>query len=114
MKRIIVLSSLVLLIMNLLCGLILSFYGGFSVAVSSIVIVVTALLLFLTDTLNLKDGFKIPLMLIFILAGFLEFILSLIAPNRIADNWWLIVVFCLLALEAILLIITNTVSNKIK
>ncbi len=114
MKKIIIFSCIVLLIANLLFGAILSFYGEFNVAISSVVIVVTGLLLYLTDIIRLKDGYKISLMLIFAVGGLLEFVLSLIAPNRLIDNWWLILVIGLMAAEAILLIITNTVSNKIK
>lgn len=114
MKKVIILSCMVLLIANLLFGAILSFYGEFNVAISSVVIVVTGLLLYLTDIIRLKDGYKISLMLIFAVGGLLEFVLSLIAPNRLTDNWWLILVIGLMAAEAILLIITNTVSNKIK
>jgi len=114
MKKVIILSCMVLLIANLLFGAILSFYGEFNVAISSVVIVVTGLLLYLTDIIRLKDGYKISLMLIFAVGGLLEFVLSLIAPNRLIDNWWLILVIGLMAAEAILLIITNTVSNKIK
>lgn len=114
MKKIIIFSCIVLLIANLLFGAILSFYGEFNVAISSVVIVVTGLLLYLTDIIRLKDGYKISLMLIFAVGGLLEFVLSLIAPNRLIDNWWLILVIGLMVAEAILLIITNTVSNKIK
>ena len=114
MKRIIILSTIVLLVMNLLFGAILSFYSGFNVAISSSVIAVTGLLLYLTDTIHLKDGYKISLLLIFGIGGLLEYVLSLVAPNRLTDNWWLILVIGLMAAEAIFLIITNTVSNKIK
>ena len=114
MKRIIILSCTVLLIANLLCGAILSFYSGCSVAVSCAVIVVTGILLYLTDTINLKDGYKFSLMLLFTIAGALEFIFSLIAPNRITNNWWLILVIALMSAEVIMLIITNSVSNKFK
>lgn len=114
MKKVIILSCMVLLIANLLFGAILSFYGEFNVAISSVVIVVTGLLIYLTDIIRLKNGYKISLMLIFAVGGLLEFVLSLIAPNRLTDNWWLILVIGLMAAEAILLIITNTVSNKIK
>ena len=114
MKKIIILSCTILLIANLLFGAILSSYGRCNVALSSSVILVTGILLFLTDTINLEDGYKVSLMLLFAIVGVLEFILSLIAPNRFTDNWWLILVIGLMAAEAILLIITNTVSNKIK
>lgn len=114
MKRVIILSSGVLLIVNLLFWAILSFYGGYNAAISSAVIVVTGLLLYLTDCINLRDGYKVSLLLIFSVIGLIEFILSLIAPNRLTDNWWLILVIGLMAAETILLIITNTVSNTVK
>ena len=114
MKKIILLSCIVLLVANLSFGAVLSFYGGFNMAVSSVVIICTGLLLYITDTINLKDGYKISLMLLFAISGFLEFVLSLIAPNRLNDNWWLILVIFLMTIEIILLVITNTISNKIK
>jgi hypothetical protein len=114
MKKIIILSSIVLLVANLLFGLILSFYGGCNVAMSSFVIVGTGLLLYLIHSINLKDGYKVSLTFLFTIVGCLEFVLSLIAPNRFTDNWWLIIVIMIMAFEAIMLIVTNTVSNKIK
>lgn len=108
------LSCAVLLTTNLLCGAILSSYGGCNLALSSAVIIVSAVLLYLVDAINIKDGYKVSLMLLFITIGFLEFILSLMAPNHVADNWWLIVVIALMAIQAITLIITRSVSNRLK
>lgn len=114
MKRIIILSSVVLFVANLLFGLILSFYGWYNVGMSSLVIVGTGILLYLTDTINLKDGYKVSLTLLFAVAGGIGFILSLVAPNRFTDNWWLIIIILLMAVEAIMLIITNTITNKLR
>ncbi|MGM9686117.1 MAG: hypothetical protein ACI3YF_00155 [Prevotella sp.] len=114
MKKIIIMSCMVLLIVNLLFGTILSFYSFYNVTLSCAVIVVTGILLYLTDIIQLKDGYKVSLMLLFAITGVLEFVISLIAPNRITDNWWLILLIALMAIEVITLIITNTVSKKIK
>lgn len=114
MKKIIILSSIILLVANLLFGAILSFYGGYNVVLSSIVIVATGILLYLADTIHLKDGYKISLMLLFSIAGALELILSLFAPNRVVDNWWLILVIIMITVEVLLLIITNVISHKVK
>ena len=99
--------------MNLLFGAILSSYNAFNIIVSSIVIMATGVLLYVADIIHLKDGFKVSLMLLFSMGGAIEFILSLIAPNHFTDNWWLILVIGLMAAEIILMIITNTISNKI-
>ena len=114
MTKVIILSCIVLLVVNLLLGAILSFYGGCSVALSSAVIVATGILLYLTDIINLKDGYKVSLLLLFTIIGALEFILSLIAPNHITDNWWLVLGIAMIAVEVIMLIIANTISNRIK
>lgn len=114
MKRIIFLSSAVLLAMNLMFWFILSSYANFNVAVSSAVIVCTGLLLYLTDTICLKDGFKASLLPLFAVGGIIEFALSLFAPNRFEDNWWLLVVIGMMAMETVLLIVMNTVSNRLK
>lgn len=112
MKKIIILSCAILLVANLLFGAILSFYGWCNVALSSAVIAITGLLLYLTDIIHLKDAFKVSLMVLFLIAGAIEFMLSLIASNRFADNWWLILVIFLMAVEVIVLIITNAISKK--
>ena len=114
MKKIIILSSIVLLVANLLFGAILSFYDIFNVLISSLVIVVTGILLYLTDCIHLKDGYKVSLFLLFVITGALEFIISLIAPNLVVDNWWLLLIITLIAVEMIMLIVTNTISNKNK
>ena len=100
--------------MNILFGAALSFYSFFNVAISSLVLVLTGLLLYLINTIKLKDAYKISLMLTFSLTGFLKYVLSVLAPHRIADNWWLIFVSGIMAMEIILLIVTNIVSNKVK
>ena len=99
--------------MNLLFGVILSSYDIFNIVVSSTVIVATGVLLYVADSIHLKDGFKVSLMLLFAMVGVIEFILSLIATNHFTDNWWLILAIGLMAAEIILLIITNSISNKI-
>lgn len=114
MKKVIILTCAVLLTANLLCGAILSSYNGCNLALSSAVIIVSAVLLYLVDSISIKDGYKVSLMLLFITIGLLEFILSLMAPNQVADNWWLIVVITLMAIQAITLIITRSISSKLK
>ena len=100
--------------MNLLLGTIFSSYGNINLAISSAVVVITGLLLYLADMIFLRDGYRVSLMLIFLVGGLLEFILSLIAPNRLVDNWWLMLIIILMGSKSILLIVTNTVSKNIR
>ena len=114
MKRIILLSSIVLLLTNFIFWVILSYYEDYNAVASSIVIVTTGSLLYVTDIINLKNGYRISFLLLFSIIGIIEFVLSLVAPNRFEDNWWLIIIVCLMSFEIILLIVTNTISSKIK
>lgn len=114
MKRIILLSSIILITANVLIGAILSSYHTFNIVLSSVVIASTGALLYLTNCICLKDGFKVSLMLLFSIGGMFKFVFSLVAPDRCTNNWWLILVCALMAIEAILLIVTNTVSKLIK
>lgn len=113
MKHIILLSSSILFIVNLLFGAILSSYGAFNIIISSIVILTTGVLLYVTDSIRLKDGFKVSLMLLFSMGGVIEFILSLVAPNRLTDNWEVIIILLFITFEAIMLIVTNTITHKV-
>ena len=101
-----------LLVMNLLSWIVLSFYGGYNHVISSLIIIITGAILYIIDSIYLKDAFKVSLNILFVFIGAIEFILSLIAPNRITDNWWLIIIILLIAVEAILLIVTNIISHK--
>ena len=113
MKRIIIISGIVLLTVNILFGLILSFFDNFNACVSSAVIIVTTLLLLLTNAICLKNGYKVSLFCLFSVLGIVEYALSLFAPNKFADNLWLIIVIVLIAIETILLLMTNTISKRI-
>ena len=113
MKQFVIISGAILLTVNLLLGLILSSFDIFNVCVSSAVIVVTTGLLYLINAMRMKDGYKVSLFLLLSLFGMVEYGLSLFAPSQFTDNWWLIVIILLTAMEAILLFITHKVSVNI-
>lgn len=102
-------------ILNLLIGLIVSAYGGVNIAVTTVVIILTTLILLgINGSMGLKDGFKVSLDFIIPLIGIIEYFFALFMPNRFNDNWCLIIILILLAFEALILIVTKSISNKIK
>lgn len=113
MKKLILIIGLILLIANGLFGLILSVYPSFNFCVTSGVIVATTALLYVMRCINLRDAFYISLSLLFVLFGFIEFVLGLFAQDTVKDNWYLIIIILLCMFEAILLAITHRVSDKI-
>mgnify|MGYP007032552624 CR=1 FL=1 len=113
MKKIILFSGMILLVMNLLFGAVLSIYESFNITISSGVIAINTVVLYLTNCIQLKDGFKIPLSLLFSLLGIVGYLFSLFASRLFENNWYLLLTILLLGFEAIVLFITYVVSNKI-
>lgn len=111
MKNITLITGLILLLTNILIGLVLSAYQPFNIVVSSIVIIATTALIYSMRCMTLKDAFYISLTGIFGIVGIIAFVLGLFAPQRFADNWYLIVIFLLIAFEAIMLLIAHKTSK---
>jgi tellurite resistance protein TehA-like permease len=113
MKTVILITGLILFITNLLFSSIIHVYPIFNVGLNCGVIVVTTLLLYIVNHIRLKDGFRTSLFMLFCIFGLVEFILGLIAPQHYKGNWYLIVIIFIVAVESIILVITNIVSKKI-
>ena len=102
-------------ILNLLIGLIVSAYGGVNIAVTTMIIILTTVIILgVNCSMRLKDGFKVSLNFIIPVIGLIEYFFALFMPNRFTDNWCLIVILILLAFEVIILIGTKSISNKIR
>jgi hypothetical protein len=114
MKRVIIISSVILLVANILFGAILLCYNGFNVAISSVVVLLTAAMLYVVNCIMLKDAFKVSLSILFTLSGFIEFVISLFMPSRLSDNLGVIVIIILMAIQGLILFMSNTVSTKIR
>ena len=102
----------VLALLNLLAGLILSNYDLVNIAVTTVIIIITTVVLLRVNSFTeLKDGFKVSLNFIIPTIGIIQYIFALFMPNRITDNWYLIILLILLAFEMMLLLITKSNSN---
>lgn len=113
-KAIIIISS-ILVAVNLLCGLIVTAFGWFNVFISTLIIVLTTILfLAVFNRMNLKDGYKVSLSFIIPILGVLEYFLSVFMPNRVSDNWCLILIILLFLAEVVIVSVSQTVSNKIR
>ena len=105
MKRLIILTTIILLVVNGLLGLILTAYQSTNVYLNSAVILLTGIVLLVVSSTNLKDAFKISLTSLFAAVGGIEYILGFFAPAEWSNNWFAIIIFVLL---------TNFVTNKNK
>lgn len=114
MKRPIILTTIILLVVNGLLGLILTAYQSTNVYLNSAVILFSGIILWVVSSTHLKDAFKISLTSIFAIVGGIEYILGFFAPNEWRNNWFAILMIVILAIEIIIVLVTNLVTNKNK
>lgn len=114
MKKIILISACLALVLNLLLGLLLSCYEYFNMGVNCCIIVINAILLLSLFHFNMRDAFRISLSFLLSLLAFVEFILGGLMPQQLQDNGYLISLIVLLFIEITLFGVTNIMSNKLK
>jgi hypothetical protein len=112
MKRLIILITIILLVVNGLLGLILTAYQSTNVYLNSAVILLTGIVLLVVSSTNLKDAFKISLTSLFAAVGGIEYILGFFAPAEWSNNWFAILVIAVLAIEIIFVLLANIVTNN--
>ena len=109
-----IIITAIIVIANTLAGIILSGYSTFHMVISNMNIMSSGLLLTYvfqsTSILPLKIGATSYL----ILSGFIRFLVALFSPDRFQDNYALVVLIVLIALELICLVIINTIDKKKK
>ena len=112
MKRLIILTTIILLVVNGLIGLILTAYQSVNVYLNSTVILLCGIVLWIVSSTHLKDAFKISLTCLFAFIGIIEYILGFFAPTEWSNNWFAILVITVFAIEIIFVLLTNYVTNN--
>ena len=114
MKRLIIIITIILLLFNGALGIIISAYQPTNVYLNSAVILLSGIVLWVVSSISLMDAFRISLTFIFGLLGVGEYILGFFAPSELSNNWFAILMIAILAIESIILFLTNFVTNKNK
>lgn len=112
MKRLIILTTIILLVVNGLLGLILTAYQSTNVFLNSAVILLSGIVLCVVSSMHLKDAFKISLTSLFAIVGGVEYIIGFFAPAEWSNNWFAILVLAVLAIDIIIVLLTDYVTNK--
>ena len=97
--------------LNLVIGLIFSSYKPFNIGLNSGVIIVNTLMLYFLGVSQIKDGFKISLSFLFLIAAVIELIIALFVPNEWENNVTLTMLILLFAGQVILYVIAYFVSK---
>ena len=109
MKRILVIS-VIILVANLLAGLLITAYSPMNFLFTSLAIILNGLLLAGSFVGNAESTHRLGF--IFAGVGTLEFITGFFAPEQWENNWWLLSVVILTAVQAILLFLAIYYSKK--
>lgn len=114
MQKTIFAIAAIVLAVNLLCGALISTYPPLNLGVSSSVVVITALLIWGLGISRARDAFKVSLSMMFMLAGAVAFFIGVFMPDRFDDNWGVITIAILIALQLIALIGALSVSKNVR
>ena len=111
MKNLTLIIGGIILLLNLVIGMIFSAYKPFNIGLNSAVIVMNTLMLYSLGVAQIKDGFKISLSFLFLIAAAIEFILALFVPETLENNVALTMLILLFAGQVILYAIAYFVSK---
>lgn len=114
MKKTILYIGILTLVLNVAIGLLLSAYPLFNMVLNSIVIVIDTMLIWLSSGNGQRTAFAVTLSFLYSFLGIIQLVLGVLSPTKVADNWMLITIIALFVLECALLIITRTISKKVK
>lgn len=114
MKKTILFATLAILVVNIMAGLLLSSYHTFNMLVTSGVIAITSVLMYITESITMKDAFRVSLPFVFAFLGIVMFLLMLFSKPQLQDNWCVIVTLVILLSEVMMVYITHRISRKIQ
>lgn len=110
MKKIVVFSTIGLIVANLIAGLIISYYHPFNVATSSMAILLTGCLNYFVATITLKDAFRVAHHYLSISLGIVMFLLMIFSPHQLKDNWCIAVALMLFVVEVIMIYVAHRIT----
>ena len=114
MKSVILYIGALCLVVNVLCCMLLSCYHAFNCLLTSGVILLNMIIMYLVSVITLKDAFRISLNVLFPLFFIAEFVCGLFAFEHWKDNAYIIAMAFAILIEGVILIITNNISKNIQ
>ena len=112
MKSYVLTIGIAFLILNILIGLICSSLSWVNISASSVAILLNTALAYFVFGDNVKTPFKISLMFIIPIITIIEYLIVLFMPNKLENNYALIIILILLFLESIIYLTIKKVSTK--
>jgi hypothetical protein len=102
----------ILILTNSLAGLILSSYSTFNMLLSNGSLLVSGILTAFVYHSTIHKSLKLGVTLLFSLTGGVRFLTSLFSPERLEDNYALVIMLVILATELICLVVVRYLDQK--
>lgn len=112
MKNYVLTIGIAFLILNILIGLICSSQSWVNISASSVTILLNTALAYFVSGDKVKTPFKISLLFIIPITTIIEYLIALFMPNKLENNYALIIILILLFLESIIYLTIKKVSTK--
>ncbi len=111
MKNTFLYTGALMLLLNSIVGLILSFYDVFNWVVNDIVIVFNIGALLYLSVSKIKDGFKFGMSFLILFLFLAQFVIGLFLDNSLNDNWLLILMLVAGIINIGLLLVVRSLSK---
>lgn len=111
MKNMTLISTAVLLGLNLIAKLILSHYAWFNLGLSSLLLCNNALLLSALSNPKIADGFRVGMSFVYSFIGTAMFVLAQFCLPVLQDNWVVLTIITVSAFEWLGLVLFTVVSK---
>jgi FtsH-binding integral membrane protein len=103
MKKLLLLSGFIFIVLNTIIGLLISNYSTFNFLMVDLSLLISTILIYLFSNSNISDGYKIGLTFLFALTGLMKVVFSIISPQHFHDNVFIIFVLVIISFEILCL-----------
>ena len=104
MKKLLLITGFIFIVLNTLIGLLISKYSTFNYLMVDLSLLISTVLIYLFSNSNISVGYKIGLTVLFTITGLIKVVCSIASPQHFQDNLLIIVVLGLISFEILCLI----------
>lgn len=111
MKKIITFVAGLMILTNVILLLLIETYLSTAMLQGCAVVLIGAIMLVLVQYVKLSDAYRYSLSILYSIATICEWLTSFFAPNKLINNWFVMVALVIFVIEIVLLLTSNTLSN---
>lgn len=114
MKKLSIILGITLILLNVLVWYLITSIGQNTMIVSSAVVFTTFLLIFITESINITDGYKTSLPFLFVFNGIIEYVLSFFIHEELRNNGFFLAIVILFVIQSLILVICANYGKRSK